>query len=219
MRQFQDLRAQQLDAPGVDTGGLVILVDEGFQVFQRAIGLGAGQRRRQMIDDDRRGAPFGLRPFARIVDDEGVEMRRRAEGGFREAILRQRHRLARQPFEIAVFAEMDDRVRVERLAQPGVEGKIAVRRRQVGIMVAFGGVDVVSARRLDRDDDISKLQDRQNEVRALPERIVGRIAPSLGDRVADGGRQGLEIGVVVGGGKADSAVPKMPPVEGIGGSG
>ena len=54
------------------------------------------------------GPPLGLRALAGIVDDEGIELRQGPEHGFGIAFGRERHRLARQPFEIAMLAVVDD---------------------------------------------------------------------------------------------------------------
>ena len=51
----------------------------------------------------------------------------------------------------------------ELLAQPGIEGEIAVRRRQIRIVVARGGIDVVAARRLDADHHIAERQRGERE--------------------------------------------------------
>jgi hypothetical protein len=56
-------------------GGLVIFVDQALELGHQAIAAGAGQRRGQMVDDHRLGAPFGLGSLAGIVDDERIEMR------------------------------------------------------------------------------------------------------------------------------------------------
>ncbi len=61
-----------------------------------------------MINDDRLGAALGLGAFARIVDDKRIKMGQGAEGRLRKAVLAERQRLAGQPFQIAVFAEMDN---------------------------------------------------------------------------------------------------------------
>jgi hypothetical protein len=75
----EDLRAQHLCAPRIDQQRVVVLVDLALQVLQRAVVLGARERRHQVIDDDRLRAPLGLRALARVVDDEGVDVRQRPE--------------------------------------------------------------------------------------------------------------------------------------------
>ena len=116
-----------------------------------------------MIDDHRGSPPLRLRALAGIVDDERVDVRQRAERDLRKAVGRERQRLARQPFQIAVLAHVDDRVRAEFPAQPAIEREIAVRRRQVRVVVAGARVDVVAARRLDPDHDVAERQHRERE--------------------------------------------------------
>ena len=63
-------------------------------------------------------------------------MRQRAQRRLGKAFGRQRQRLARQPFEIAVLAHMHDRVGAKPSAEPGIEGEIAVRRRADRVVIA-----------------------------------------------------------------------------------
>ena len=81
-----------------------------------------------MIDDDGTRPALSLGAFAGVVDDERIDMRHRAERGFRETIRRQRQRLARQPFEIAMLAHVDDGIGTKLRTDPGIEREIAVRR-------------------------------------------------------------------------------------------
>ena len=62
-----------------------------------------------------------------------------------------------------MLAEVHDGVRVEGATKPGVEREVAVGRREVGIVIAPLGVDVVAPRRLDRDGHIAATQGRQDE--------------------------------------------------------
>ncbi len=153
-REIEDLALQIHAAARIDLARLEIFIDQPLEIAQRAVAFGAGQRRRHVIDDHRLGAALGLRAFAGIVDDEGIEMRHRPEDRLRITISRQRQGFPRQPFEIAVLAHMDDRVRAELPAQIGIEGEIAMRRDEVGVVIARRGVDVIAARRLDADDDL-----------------------------------------------------------------
>ena len=59
-----------------------------------------------MIDDDRLCAPFGLRPLARVVDDERVDVRQGAERRLRVALGGEGEGLAGQPFEVPVCFPM-----------------------------------------------------------------------------------------------------------------
>ena len=72
-----------------------------------------------------------------------------------QAGFRQGDGLAGQPFQVAVFAHMDQRLGAPDLADPDVEGQVIVRRGQVGGVVGFLRVDIVAARGLDADHDIA----------------------------------------------------------------
>ena len=75
-----DLPLEVLAPPPVDAGGKRVLVDQRLQRRERPVEFGPGHRRHQVVDDHRRGAPLGLRPLAGIVDDEGIDERRRRRG-------------------------------------------------------------------------------------------------------------------------------------------
>ena len=113
-----------------------------------------------MVDDNRGAAPLGLAAFARIVDDERIDMWQGPKRCFGEAGGGKRQSLTWQPFEIAVLTEMENGMGIERAAQPGIERKLTVRRRQVGVVIAGGGIDVVATRRLDRHDHIAERKHR-----------------------------------------------------------
>ena len=133
--KLQDARAQGRAAARIDGSRVEELVHQPLQLLQRAVAAGAGQRRRQVIDDHRRPPPLGLAALAGVVHDEGIDVRERTERGFRKALGGERQRLPRQPFHIAVLAHVHNRMGVEGCAQPRVEGEIAVRRRQVGVVI------------------------------------------------------------------------------------
>ena len=133
--KLQDARAQGRAAARIDRGRVEELVHQPLQLLQRAVAAGAGERRRQVIDDHRSPPPLGLAALAGVVHDEGIDVRERPERGLRKALGGERQRLPRQPFHIAVLAHVHHRMGVERRAQPRVEGEIAVRRRQVGVVI------------------------------------------------------------------------------------
>ena len=192
-RQLHDLITQQFDPAGIDPGGLVIFINQPFEIGERAIGLGTCERRGQMIDNHRRGAPLGLRALARIIDDERIDMRHRSQRCFRKTGLRQRQRLARQPFQITVLAHMNDGVRPVLMAQPRIEGEVAVRRHEVGVVIGFFRIDVVATRRLQPDRDIAAAEGRDSKDPAIDRaRDVKRVglgrAPPVGHGLAHGVR-------------------------------
>ena len=111
--QFPDLRAQHRQLVRVERLHGRVLVQQLFQFGQVAVGVGAGHRRDQVVDDDRVAAPLGLGALAGVVDDERVDQREVAEHGVRRESCGQAESLAGQPFQRAVLAEVDHRVRAE----------------------------------------------------------------------------------------------------------
>ena len=111
----QDVPAQQRGAAAVEPVGGGVFVDQPFQFGGRAMAAGASQRRRQVADGDRAQPALGHRRLAGVVDDERIDHRQPARQRRRRAGGRQRHRLARQPFQRAVRAQMHQRVDVHRL--------------------------------------------------------------------------------------------------------
>ena len=196
-REIEDLPLEQPQPPRIAAGGFVIFVHQRLQVLERSVAFGTRQRRRQVIDDDRRRPALCLGPLARVVDDEGIDMGNRSEHRLRVTAFRQRQRLARQPFQVAVLTHVDDCVRGEGPPQKGVEGDVSMRRHEIRRVIAFLRVDIVAARRLDADDNLAEAAERQGEPTAFDtsrrkERIVGRISPSLGDFGLNGLREAFE---------------------------
>ena len=196
-------RAQGRATARIERGGVEELVHQPLQLLQCAVAAGAGERRRQVIDDHGRPPPLGLAALAGVVHDEGIDVRERPERGLREAFGGERERLARQPFHIAVLAHVHHRMGVEAHAQPGIEGEVAVRRRQVGVVVGLLGVDVVAPRRLDRDDHVAETHDREREAPGVgtEEGVRLRRAPALGDRCPHDLGQSVEKARVIGEGE------------------
>ena len=217
--KLQDARGERRTAARIERGGIEELVHEALQLLQCAVAAGARQRRRQVVDDHRRAPALGLAALAGVVHDEGIDVRERPERGLGEARGGERQRLARQPLHVAVLADVNDRVGVEGRAQPGVEGEVAVRRRQVGVVVALLGVDVVAPRRLDRDDDVAEARGGEREAAGAGsvEGVGLRRAPARGDRGADRVRQrGKESRI---GGKRERGLGRFrAAVGGVGGA-
>ena len=109
-----------------------------------------------MSERHRGDAAFRLRSFARIVDDERIDQRQRSEDGARRASLAAGDGLARQPFERAVGAEMNERVDLRDVAQPQIERDVAVSRRRRRIVILRLAIVRLSALRLQPDDEIAE---------------------------------------------------------------
>ena len=130
LRSLDDQRRQPFAPPPVEAVGLRIFIDQTFKLA-RVAGKAAGdERRRQMADGHAGNAAFGLRRLARIADDERIDHRQRAGDDFRETFRGQRDRLARQPFQRAVRAHVNERVGLRDVLQPQPEGDQRVPRRQ-----------------------------------------------------------------------------------------
>ena len=208
---LQDLPAQQHGAAGIDEQGVVVLVHQALQVLHGAVVLGPRQRRHQVIDDDRLAAPLGLRAFARVVDDERIQVRHGTQDGVGPAGARQRQALAGQPFEVAVLAHMHDGVDAEHIAQPEIEREVAVRRHQLGVVVA-GVVLRTQAgrhaarsqctRRLYTDEHLSQPQPGDHEAALAQRRVLLGRAPARVDGLGHAGRQRGQACAVVGQGIA-----------------
>ena len=121
-------------------------------------------------------------PSPGIVDDEGVEERHVAEGGVGPAAGGEGQRLAGQPLQGAVLAEVDEGVRAPDLVQPAVEGQVVVGRGQVGRVVDGHRIVPVAPRRLDGDEDVPEFQAAEGQppvVQAVLSRAPGpRSAPA-----------------------------------------
>ena len=114
---LDDLLFEEDEPPAVEAVGRGIFLDDAFQLGERPVQAGRAERRRQMADGDGTEPPLGLHRLARIVDDEGIDHRQRAQHDLGPAAARQRQRLAGQPFQGAVRAEMDQRVDPDRAAR------------------------------------------------------------------------------------------------------
>ena len=175
----QNVGQERVGARAIHAGGFVIFVHLRFQLGHDAMAVGLGHRRGQMVDDDGCSAAFGLRALARIIDDERIEMRHRSQHSLGNAGGFQRQRLAGQPFEIAVLAEMHHGVNAEFIAHPPVEREVIMRRHQIRRVIGRLGIDVVAARRLHGDKQIPVAAKRKAQRLAVAHRIRCRVAPAV----------------------------------------
>ena len=126
-----------------------VLVEQLLESCDVAVGFGAGHRRDEVVDQGGVGAAFGLGALARVVDQERVDQRQVAQRGVGAAGRRHAQRLAGQPLQVAVLAEVHDGVGAETwLREPAVGGQVVMARRQVGVVVDGDRVLAEAARRL-----------------------------------------------------------------------
>ena len=128
----QYLAAKVSNPTRINTRGLVVFIHKCFEVSQRPIAFGACQRWRQMVNNHSRSASLRLCAFTRIIDDEWIDMRGRAQNHLGPAGFRERNRLAGQPFKIAVLAHMHDRIGAPVMPEPEIERQIVMRRHKIG---------------------------------------------------------------------------------------
>ena len=201
--ELPDLPADGRQLGRVHRLHLGVLVEQLLELRHLVVRVGARHRRHEVVDDGRVRPALGLRPLARVVDDERVEQRQVAEHRVRRAAGRQAEALAGQPLERPVLAEVDDGVRAEaalldRRRQPAVRREVVVRRRQVGVVVDRDGVLAEAARRLDGEHDVAVLQCCQHDLVAVDVERPGRGAPVLDHRLLQRDGQRREPGAVVG---------------------
>ena len=179
LRGLDDEARQAFAPPAVETVRLCVFVDQTLELARVTGQTGGDERWRQMADGHRRDAPFGLRGLAGIADDEGIEHRQRTEHRLGETGRRQRHRLARQPFERAVRAHVYERV--DLVLQPQAKGDECVPRRQCRIVVVGASIARAAAVGRERDQDIAERARSESERAIAQIGIVGRVAPCAMD--------------------------------------
>lgn len=173
-----DLLADRGQLAGIQRGDVGVLVKQLFQTGDVAVGFGARHRRDEVVDEHRVRAPLGLGALAGVIDQEGVDQRQVAQRGIRRAARRHAQGFARQPFQVAVFAQMHHGVRPEPGVQPAVGGQVVVAGRQVGIVVDGDRVLAEAAGRLHHQHHVVRLDCRDHDftvgvVTAVDEQLPG----------------------------------------------
>ena len=120
--QRPDLRADRGQLGRVQRGDGGVLVEQLLEPGDVAVGLGPGHRRDQVVDQRGVRAALGLGALAGVVDQERVDQRQVAERGVGAAGGGHADGLAGQPLQVAVLAEVHDRV--------GAEAAFGARRGQ-----------------------------------------------------------------------------------------
>ena len=200
--QRPDLLANGRQLGRVQCGDVGVLVEQLLETGDVAVAFGAGHRWDQVIDECRVGTTLCLCSFTRVVDQEGVDQRQVAEGCVGAAVAGHAERLARQPFEVAVLAEVHNGVGAESAvvrccSDPAVGREVVVARRQIRVVVDRDGLFTESPRRLDHEDDVVESQCRDDDfavriLRAVDVQLSGRCAPVLFDAAAQFLGQGGE---------------------------
>ena len=177
LRGFNNEARQAFAAAAVEAGGLGVFVDQAFEIAGLAGKAGVDERRRQVANGHAGDAPFRLRRFARIADDEGIDHRQRASDDLRKAFRAQRHGFSGQPFQRAVRAHVDERIGARDMAQPQAERDQRMAWRQHRIVIIGAAFLRAAAVGRQRDHDVAAGFDAKAEDAVAAIRIVCRLAP------------------------------------------
>ena len=166
-------------------------LDQLAQLEQVVVQRRGHQRRGQVIDHHCQAAALGLDALADPIDDVRVDARQVAEDLRRVVLVAQADPPPRQELVGGMAAQVDQRVGLEVVAQPVIEGQVLVRRRehQVGVQQLL--VHFPAARRLRADEHLAELQPRQQQAAVMHHHIAGALAPAA-QAFDAGGRQGLD---------------------------
>ncbi len=190
LHQRPDLLADRRQLGRVHRRDVGVLVEQLLEPGDVAVGLGPGHRRDEVVDERGVRPALGLRALPRVVDQERVDQRQVAERRVGPARGAHPQRLAGQPLEVAVLAEVHDRVRAEaalalRRGEPAVGGQVVVARGQVGVVVDRDRVLAEAARRLHHQHDVAAAQGGDHDVGAVDEQLTGRRTPVRLDALAE----------------------------------
>ena len=174
---------QDRDPVAAQLSCLPVLVQQLLQLLLLAMQPGTGQGRREVVENHGLAAPLRLGALARIVHDEGVEVGQGTHGQIREARLGQAHTLARQPLQVAVFAEMHHRMGAVNGLQPVVGGQVVVGGRQLGAVVAQLRIPFIPAAGLDQHHHGTEAAAMDAEPVRLQQRVGRRWPPAVQHRL------------------------------------
>ena len=187
--QRPDLRADRRQFRRVDRCDLGVFVEQLLQAGDVAVALRAGHRRHEVVDQRGVDPAFGLGALAGVVDEERVDEREVPDRGIGRAGGGQARGFAGQPLQVAVLADVHDRMCTELLADPMVGREVVVRGRQIRVVVDRDGLGPEPAGRLHHHDDVARTQGGQHDlalgvVAAVDEELSGCLAPVSDDVVA-----------------------------------
>ena len=157
LRLIEDRTGDALRATRIERGGLSVFIEHLLEPRGVVIELRVLKRRRHMADRHGGEAALRLRRLARIIDDEGIDHRRRPEQRLRRAIRREHHRFAGQELQRAMRAEMDQRIHAVMAAQPEIKGDIGVARRGFDVVIALAAFRSRAAVGLESHDELPAL--------------------------------------------------------------
>jgi hypothetical protein len=177
-------------------------LEHRLQLEQAAVQAGVRDRRREVADQRGARAALGDGALGRVVRRVHVQVRQVADHPVRPARAGHARLLARHELERAVGAEVQHRVRAEVLAQPAVERRERVRRREAALEQQPHRVALVAHARLHADHHVAEAL-AQHEDRAAVALLAARrraplrldlAQPALAAHVVVGGDPGVDVG-------------------------
>ena len=213
--QRPDLLTDRGQLARVERGDGGVLVEQLLQSRDVAVGFGACHRWNEVVDQRGVRAALGLGALPRVVHQERVDQRQVAQCGVGAARRGHAKRLAGQPLQVAVLAEVHNRVRAENGADPVVGGQIVVAGWQVGVVVDGDRVLAESPRRLDHQHHVAGLKGGDDDLAvailtSVDEQLTRRRPPVRDDRVGELPRQRAEPVTIVLGGQPDRIARQLP---------
>src|SRR5262249_56824413 len=94
--------------------------------------------------------------FPGVADDEGINHRQGSDQQFREACGGQRDGLAREPFERAMRAHVDESIDLHNVPKPKAEREQRVARRQSRVVIVGSTISRASSVWRECDEDVSE---------------------------------------------------------------
>ena len=191
LHQRPDLLADRRQLGRVQRGDVGVLVEQLLEPRDVAVGLGAGHRRDEVVDERGVRAALGLRALARVVDQERVDQRQVAErrvGAARRATSPASCRAATPGCRACPGARSRRRRTRPRLrrGEPAVGAEVVVAGRQVRVVVDRDRVLAEAARRLHHQHDVAAAQGGEDDVAvAVDVQLAGRRAPVRLDALAE----------------------------------
>ena len=171
---FQNQPREPLAPAPIEAVGLGVFVDQPLELVRVAGEAAVDQRRRQVPDGHGGDPALCLRRFPGIADDEGVDHRQGADDQFGKTGNGERHGLARQPFERAMGAHVDERIGLGNVPKPKPEREQRMPWRQDRVVVVRSAIARTPAVRRKCHKQVAE------RARAKPERTVTHVGVVFG---------------------------------------
>ena len=154
------------------------IVEPRTRLRELLVEAGSRVRRDGVADDGGVTAASRHRGLGRVVERVEIEMRERPEQLVGPAVPGQRGLQTRHPLRRAVHADMDDRIGLEAVLEPGVERRELVMRREGLLEQQPHRITRHAHRRLQSDGDIAALERIDADRLAARGRdVAGGLAP------------------------------------------